>query len=403
VSEANNAVFSSTKGCVAIKGNLSSWESIMFRLFKERKAPNFLIQYKKIAYVFSLIPAMVIFLLPHFTQWLNSVNLAIITGFIIFFVLIPLADYFIGRDQTNPTPEQASVWAEEKFYRYLTYLMIPAQMAVIFTGGQYFIEHDLTSGQLIGLSILIGVVTATLGITTGHELVHKTTKLEQILGGILYSTVCYGGFKVEHVRGHHVNVSTEKDPSSAEYNQTLYHFLPRAMRHNTLAAFRLEASRLKAKGLSAWHYRNELLYWYGLSVVWFSICCVLWGLQGGVYFLLQAFAAAVVLETINYVEHYGLRRKLQEEGGFEKVMPHHSWNNDYLLSNLLLFQLQRHADHHYRAAKRYQVLINHAALPQLPLGYPIMLLMAFVPPLWFWVMNPRVEQMEAYAASLQSS
>ena len=372
----------------------------MEKYFGYRKAPSFLVNMKKWGYLTSLIPAFVIYALSYMSSIFNSNIAAILFGFLILFGLIPLLDYVIGRDTSNPTDAEQPILDQDHYYRYLTYLIVPIQLSVIFFGGEFLVSNDLSFFLQIALAVLVGVVTATLGITTGHELVHKTSRLEQNLGGILYSTVCYGGFKVEHVRGHHVNVGTSKDHSSAEYNQTLFQFIPIAMFHNVTAAFKLEANRLKVKGLSFWHYRNELLYWYGLSLLWLGLSFYLWGMGGAVYFLMQSFAAAIVLEAINYVEHYGLRRKQKENGQYEKVMPYHSWNNDHFFSNLILFQLQRHSDHHYRAAKRYQVLVNHSELPQLPLGYPIMLLMAFFPPLWFRVMNPRVKMMEQYVRTL---
>jgi alkane 1-monooxygenase len=194
------------------------------------------------------------------------------------------------------------------------------------------------------------------------------------------------------VRGHHVNVATPEDATTAKKNQTIYRFLPRAYWHNFIAAFRLEAKRLAGKDLPWFHWRNELIWWYGISLGLAVLCYLVWQWQGVLFFFAQSFVAFTTLESINYVEHYGLTRRKLANGRYERVRPQHSWNTSHMVSNMLLFQLQRHSDHHANPRRRYQVLRHHDDAPQLPSGYPAMMLLAWFPPLWFRVMNPKVEQ-----------
>ena len=254
---------------------------------------------------------------------------------------------------------------------------------------------ELASGTFslvgsIGWIVSIGIVGG-LGINVAHELIHKDDKLETRAGGFLLSLVCYAGFKVEHLRGHHVHVSTPEDASSSRYNQSLYNFLPQAYMRNFLNAWKLEAERLQRKGHNALSWRNELIWWYSISALALTGFTIAFGWLGAVFFLGQSFIAFTLLEIVNYLEHYGLHRRKLENGRYERTGPEHSWNSNYFLTNVFLFHLQRHSDHHAWAKRRYQILRHHDVAPQLPAGYSAMIVLAMFPPLWRRVMNPRVE------------
>ena len=214
--------------------------------------------------------------------------------------------------------------------------------------------------------------------------------LAALAGGLLLAAVCYAGFKVEHVRGHHVHVSTPEDASSSRYGQSLYSFLPHAYKHNFLNAWRLESERLKRKGLPALHWRNELIWWYAISALFLLGFSLAFGWLGAIFFLGQSVMAFTLLEIVNYVEHYGLHRRRLDNGRYERTTPEHSWNSNFLLTNLFLFHLQRHSDHHAYAKRRYQVLRHYDSSPQLPNGYAGMIVLALFPPLWRAVMDPKV-------------
>ncbi len=312
--------------------------------------------------------------------------------------LVPLVDLLLGKDPVNPSEADVPSLSEEKFYRYLTLSCLPLYVICLFSSGYLLLNWPELSllGQ-VGYVMSMGVVGGIIAINVGHELIHKSTKLEKVSGGLLYSLVSYAGFIVEHVYGHHVHVSTPEDASSSRYKQSLYNFLPKAYVGNFKNAWKIQKQRLNKKGLGLLSAKNELI-WYNLASV--VIAClmglffILLGsdfLLGVGFFLAQSFIAITLLEIINYIEHYGLHREKLSNGKYQRVNIEHSWNSNYLLTNMFLFQLQRHSDHHAFAARRYQVLRHHEQSPQLPFGYATMFVIAMIPPLWMAIMNPKVE------------
>lgn len=315
------------------------------------------------------------------------------------FVLLPLADYAVGHDAANPSEAEAKTLEHENWFRGLTLLTVPAQYLTLAWSLQHGVSTEFALTGMVGWWLSLGLVGGVLAINVAHELIHKDGALERAAGGLLLSSVGYHGFKVEHLRGHHVHVSTPEDASSARYGQTLWHFLPRALGRNTINAWRLEALRLSRLGLPWWHWRNELLGW---SAWWLmlAIGAGIWlGIVGLLAFAAQGFIAACSLEIINYIEHYGLERQRGANGRYERTTHLHSWNSDYALTNLLLFHLQRHSDHHETARKRYQSLLHHADSPQLPGGYAAMFVLALLPPLWFRVIHPRLDRWRSLIAA----
>lgn len=316
--------------------------------------------------------------------------------FPVFFVygIIPVLDYLIGKDTANPDPATTKALEANPYFPILTLLCLPIQLACLYFSIHYVIDAyqaaNLTAVGVLGWILSLGIVSSALAINIGHELIHKNSTLEQWAGGLLYASVCYAGFKVEHVRGHHVNVSTPADASSSRYNESAYAFIPRAIVKNVRNALALEAKRLARYNLPALHWRNELLWWHGISALLAVFAMLHFGLMGLGLFLAQAAIAIIHLELINYVEHYGLSRKLLPNGKYERTNITHSWNSSYFLTNLFLFQLQRHSDHHENPKRRYQILRHFDESPQLPGGYASMVLLALVPPLWRKVINPRV-------------
>lgn len=345
---------------------------------------------KKYAYLLVLLTPLS--MLTSFGLWqITQVSLWLWLTPAIIFVVIPALEQLIGRDSDNiDEATQFEGLSGQGYYRWLIILCAPLYCLTLFAAAWVFstqIEGWLASA---GWLFSMGTTGAVIAINVGHELIHKNTKLEQFSGGCLLAMVSYAGFKVEHVRGHHVWVSTPNDPSSSKFGQSLYHFWPRAVWHNTMNAWRLENQRLRRRQLPFW--RNELIGWYTLSSLLGVVMLLLWGIPGLVFFLIQSVIAFGFLEIINYIEHYGLARRQQENGRYEKTRVTHSWNSNFLLTNVLLFQLQRHSDHHAFPQRRYQVLRHHDESPQLPAGYATMILIALVPPLWFRVMNPRVQR-----------
>ena len=306
------------------------------------------------------------------------------------FVITPILDQIWGNDpQTEPIIEKNSLahW----YFRGLPLLCVPSYCLLICTTPVVINLEDLAPIHKFEYLFAVGILGGVIAINVAHELVHRTSLFERSCGGILLSTVTYAGFKVEHIRHHHVYVATPLDPASSYRNQNLYHFVFQGLFKNPVNAFSIEAQRLRKKNLPVWSYHNELIGWYFLSL----LICLIYGFISGwlgiLAFISQSFIAAGLLESVNYIEHYGLRRKQKDDSRWEKVKPCHSWNSNIYWSSIYLFQLPRHSDHHEIASKHYFNLQLKQNAPQLPHSYPSMVLLAYFPPLWYRIMNPRLD------------
>jgi|APFre7841882724_1041349.scaffolds.fasta_scaffold04347_8 alkane 1-monooxygenase len=322
--------------------------------------------------------------------WLSA-DAAPWLGVVMIFAVLPLLDLVVGSDTVNPADDESLALARDPYYRALLLLCVPAQLASLAFGAWAFVHWELSPLGQGGWILSVGSVTGSIAINVAHELIHKYSRVDQWAGGILLSSAAYPGFKIEHIRGHHVDIGTPKDNTTARFGQPLYAYLAVAFGTNYVKAWRFERKRLAALGLPAWHWRNELLWWYALTAVIAAACYALGGVAGVVFFVAQAIVGIGLLETVNYIEHYGLERKRLPDGRYEPVGVLHSWDSSSRLTNFYLFQLQRHADHHKYARRPYQILRHTREAPQLPAGYSAMILLALAPPLWFRVMNPRAE------------
>ncbi len=306
------------------------------------------------------------------------------------FGVVPLIDALCGEERGNwNTPAEARRLEQSVFYRLLPMLALPLWLGTLAWCAWQFTQLPLGSGGVLGWVLSTGVIGGVLAINPAHELIHKSGRLEPLIGGILLSSAGYQGFKIEHVRGHHVHVATPEDSSSARLGESVYAFVPRALWRNVCNAWRLEATRLRERGCGVLSWRNEMVGW---TLLWLGLGAgfvLLSGWRGGLFFLVQGVVAAATLEVINYVEHYGLSRRQIAPGRYERVTHHHSWNAPARSTNWLLFNLQRHSDHHANARRRYQALLHHDDSPQLPAGYATMFVLALLPPLWRRVMDPR--------------
>ncbi|MBI3220018.1 MAG: alkane 1-monooxygenase [Bacteroidetes bacterium] len=315
-------------------------------------------------------------------------------GFV--FVLMPSIDRWVGLDTSNVPKEQVSVISEEWFYRFVTYAWTFVQFSFVVWACYVISLHRLSSFvEWFGFVMGVGLVTGGIGITVAHELGHKKSKLEQFYSKVLLMTVSYMHFYIEHNRGHHVQVATPDDPATSRFNESFYAFWFRSVFHGYAHALQLEKESLQRKGYSVWHWRNEMIGFTLAPVLFCGLLTLVISQLSGrfvwevpIFFFAQSVIAFTLLELVNYIEHYGIVRKQDTSGKYERVNPLHSWNASHLISNFFLFQLQRHSDHHANAIKRYQVLNHYDESPQLPHGYPTMILIALVPPLWYARMNP---------------
>lgn len=305
------------------------------------------------------------------------------------FVLIPVLD-FVGRDDdTNPPADVVPELERQRFYRWVTFAYLPLMAAVVVLGAWLWSTQPLSWSGRIGLVFAIGSVTG-IGIANAHELGHKRERLEQWLARVVLSFTAYGHFYVEHNRGHHVRVATPEDPASARLGESFYQFWPRSVFGGMVSGWRLESRRLRLRQRPVFSLRNEVLTAWAMTPVLFGAFALAFGPGVLVFLTAQAIWGFTLLETVNYVEHYGLLRQRNEAGRYEKVTPRHSWNSDALMTNVFLLHLQRHSDHHANPLRRYQALRSFEESPQLPAGYATMIVLCLVPALWRRVMDPRV-------------
>jgi alkane 1-monooxygenase len=316
------------------------------------------------------------------------------------FILIPLIDQQLGIDTSNPTESEIKIKGEEFYYRFVTYVWTYVQIAFVIWGC-YAVGAGVinTPFEWIGFTISFALVTGGIGITVAHELGHKKSSLERFYSKVLLMTVSYMHFYIEHNRGHHVLVATPEDPATALKNESFYSFWVRSVFKGYAHAWKLENESMRRKGHSAFHIQNSMIWFAVLPAIFCGVLTGVFSYLGGellwqipLFFFAQSILAFTLLELVNYVEHYGIMRKEISPGRYERVNPIHSWNASHLLSNFFLFQLQRHSDHHANAIKRYQVLNHYDVSPQLPFGYPTMIIIATLPPLWFKLMNKRLEE-----------
>jgi len=305
------------------------------------------------------------------------------------FVLFPILDLLIGMDSTNP-PDSVIKWLEgDRYYRWCTYLFIPIQYAGLVFACWLWSSGELSTVEGIGLALTMAMVSG-IAINTAHELGHKRDSTERWLSRVALAQSGYGHFFIEHNRGHHVRVATPEDPASARLGESFYAFLPRTVLGSLRSAWGLERTRLARTGRSAWTPRNDILSAWAMTVLLFAALTLAFGLVVLPYLLIQAAIGFSLLEVVNYLEHYGLLRQRRDDGRYERTRPEHSWNSNSVASNVLLYHLQRHSDHHANPVRRYQALRHVDEAPQLPTGYAGMIVLAAVPPLWRRVMDPRL-------------
>ncbi|WP_085999062.1 alkane 1-monooxygenase [Nocardia higoensis] len=310
-------------------------------------------------------------------------------GPIIVLVIIPLLDWIVGEDGTNPRDEDYEQLSNDRYYRWCTYLFLPVQMIGLLIASAMWAGDDLSLLDKAGLATTLGLVSG-IGINAAHELGHRVEKLERWLAKIALAQSGYGHFFVEHNRGHHVRVATPEDPASARMGESLWEFLPRTVVGGFRSGIALEKERLARAGQGWWSPRNHILQAWSMTIVLFGGLMLVFGWHILPWLVLQAMIGVGLLETVNYVEHYGLLRERRPNGRWARCSPRDSWNSDRLVTNIFLFHLQRHSDHHANPGRRYQTLRSSEVSPQLPGGYATMILFAAIPPLWRAVMDRRL-------------
>ena len=309
-------------------------------------------------------------------------------------VLLPLLELLIPPDAHNMTAAEEEMSRHDKVYDYLLYFFVALQYAALCLFLFSCKGAELSQWDIAGRICSMGMLCGTFGINVGHELGHRVNRGEQWLAKASLLTSLYMHFFIEHNRGHHKRVATPEDPSSARYNEPVYLFYFRTIFFSYISAWHIANTELGKKGLPVLHWRNEMIQAHVIQLVLVAVIWLLFGTTVMFYFLAAAFMGILLLETVNYIEHYGLRRREIAPGKYERALPIHSWNSDHILGRLMLFELSRHSDHHYLASRKYQVLQHHDSAPQLPTGYPGSMLLSLIPPLWFYVMNRRIGRLK---------
>jgi alkane 1-monooxygenase len=310
-------------------------------------------------------------------------------GPLLVFVAFPLLDMAIGLDSSNPPDSVLKYLEQDRYYRWCTYLFIPIQYAGLVLACYLWSSGDLSILESLGLALTMGVVGG-IAINTAHELGHKRDSSERWLSRVALAQTGYGHFFIEHNRGHHVRVATPEDPASSRLGESFWAFLPRTVKGSLSSAWGIEAARLDRLGKSHWSLYNDILSAWAMTVGLFAVLTVAFGPVVLPYLLIQAVLGFSLLEVVNYLEHYGLLRQKREDGRYQRCLPEHSWNSNNVASNVLLYHLQRHSDHHANPTRRYQALRHVDEAPQLPTGYAGMIVLAWFPPLWRRVMDPRL-------------
>jgi alkane 1-monooxygenase len=313
-------------------------------------------------------------------------------------IIIPLTELFIKPSEKNLTAAEEEMTRQDKVYDYMLYIIVLFQFAALALFLSSMKAANLQWWEVTGRICSMGLLCGTFGINVAHELGHRVTKFEQTLAKALLMTSLYIHFFIEHNKGHHKNVATPEDPSSARYNEPVYTFYFRTIIFSYLSAWKIANNEMRKKSLPVFSLQNEMLQAHIIQLVFVAVIFFAFTPLITAYFLIAALIGILLLETVNYIEHYGLQRKQTASGNYERAMPNHSWNSSHPLGRLMLFELSRHSDHHYLASRKYQVLQHHDNAPQLPTGYPGSMLLALLPPAWFYVMNRKIKKMEAAVA-----
>ena len=310
------------------------------------------------------------------------------------FFLIPSIELLIKPDSRNLDEVEESLAKKNKAYDLILYLAVILQYYSLWLFLSNFDLHNLTTFEVVGRVFSMGLLCGTFGINVAHELGHRVNFFEQLLAKMLLLTSLYMHFFIEHNKGHHKHVATPHDPSTAKLNQPVYLFWPQTLIGTYKSAWRISIQEAKKNNKLFYLVNNEMFLFQAIQIAFTFCIYFIFGLPVTLLFIAAAFIGALLLETVNYIEHYGLTRQQTNNNQYERVQPEHSWNSNHIIGRLLLFELSRHSDHHYMASRKYQILRNIDKAPQMPTGYPGMILLSLFPPLWFNVMHKQLKEQE---------
>jgi alkane 1-monooxygenase len=312
------------------------------------------------------------------------------------FVFIPVLEIIVRKSNEKYTDEEKKNRNLDPFFDLLLYLNIPIVFGIFFFSLE---KLALASSvyDIIGIILSASIVMATNGINVGHELGHRKSLIARTCSKLLYLPCQYMHFYIEHNFGHHINVATPEDPATARYKQTVYSFWITSVIRTYVSAWEIQLKLLKVSKRSFFSFKNDMVFYTLFQLSFLVFIYYNFGLYLTLLSILMSIVSFLFLETINYVEHYGLLRKKEPSGRYERVKPHHSWNSNHTIGRIVLYELTRHSDHHFKSSKKYQVLESLDECPHLPHGYPTSILISLIPPLWFSIMNPLVRTHMGYS------
>ena len=312
------------------------------------------------------------------------------------FIFIPILEAIVKKSDEEYTEEEKKSRLLDPFFDLLLYLNIPIVFGIFFFSLDKLAFTSSVS-DIIGIILSASIVMATNGINVGHELGHRKSIIARTCSKLLYLPCQYMHFYIEHNFGHHINVATPEDPATARYKQTLYSFWITSVVRTYVSAWEIQLKLLKVSKRNFFSIKNDMVFYTLFQTTFLAFVYFNFGLYLTQLSILMSVISFLFLETINYVEHYGLLRKKEPSGRYERVKPHHSWNSNHTIGRIVLYELTRHSDHHFKSSKKYQVLESLDDCPHLPYGYPTSILLSFIPPLWFSIMNPLVKNHMGYS------
>ncbi|MBL6603984.1 MAG: alkane 1-monooxygenase [Flavobacteriaceae bacterium] len=312
------------------------------------------------------------------------------------FVFIPVLEVLVKRSDEKYTEQEKENRLLDPFFDILLYLNIPIVFGIFFFSLNKLVETTSIS-DIIGIILSASIVMATNGINVGHELGHRRSLFARTCSKLLYLPCQYMHFYIEHNFGHHIHVATPEDPATAMYKQNIYSFWITSVVRTYISAWKIQLRLLKVSKRSFFSIKNDMIFYTLLQLSFIAMIYNYFELYITLLSILISVISFLFLETINYVEHYGLLRKKDSNGRYERVKPHHSWNSNHTIGRIVLYELTRHSDHHFKSSKKYQVLESLDNCPHLPYGYPTSILLSLIPPIWFSIMNPLVRDHMGYS------
>ncbi len=315
------------------------------------------------------------------------------------FGLVPLIELFTPSPKYNLNNEERLSKSKQKIFDWMLYFNLPIVYGILFASLYITTTTPMQRYEIIGIIFSTGIVLGTNGINVGHELGHRFTK-ERFIGKALLLPSLYMHFFIEHNFGHHLHVATKEDPATAKYNSPVYLFWITSSLGQYINAWKIQRNLLQKRKHSFLSIYNDMFWYMPITALYLFTIFIVFGYQGLQIAVFSGIVGFLLLETINYIEHYGLIRLKTSSGRYERVREIHSWNSNHAFGRILLYELTRHSDHHHRASKKYQLLDHHDKSPQLPFGYPTSMVLSLIPPLWFWIMNKRVPR-EMLSETLQ--